>query len=327
MASNLPFVKFQRGTQAQYDRLKQLGSLESDALYFIYDKNAPNEGGVLYVGETLIGGTGSAIGATSLNGLNDVDLTGVTLSDGMILQYNGTSGKWEAVPGSDLLSSVASGSKVNDETGAQAAARIDPQPFTGDIIFVDNTPYIYNGSSWQLLIGQAIEDRVAALESGLQAIEGSLTTTINNAVNQAVSGLNHLTYTTVSALPAVADAAENTVYLVGNSATSGNDKYEEYMLVNGVFEKVGHFEPDLSNYVTLVTFNSTVSDLQDSIANLEGNFSDYVPIVTYDAEVGDINDLRTATGNNSETIVSGIVDLYGRLTWNELPSTTPDSGN
>ena len=35
MAAN--FVKFQRGTQAQYDRLKTAGRLESDALYFIYD--------------------------------------------------------------------------------------------------------------------------------------------------------------------------------------------------------------------------------------------------------------------------------------------------
>ena len=319
MALDLPFVKFQRGTQAQYDNLKTKGRLESDALYFIYDQAHPADGGVLYIGQTLIGGTGSMSGATSLSGLNDVDLNGVSLSEGMILQYNENSGKWEAVSSAELRSSVNSGNKTGSETGPQAAARIDATPLEGDIVFVDNVPYIYDGNNWQLLVGEDLSDRVEALETAMQAIDG----TIQSTVNTAISNLNHLTYVTVQTLPAIADAASNTVYLVGDSSSQSSDKYEEYLFVNGAFEKIGHFEPNLNDYLTISTFNSTVSDLNTAINGLQSNFDNYLTVSTYNSEIGNISNLRTATGDNSETVVSGLVDLYDRLTWTQLPTDTP----
>ena len=59
-------------TQAEYDAWEQGGTLDPDVMYFITD------------GQT---------GGGSLAGLSDVNLTNPT--DGQLLRFNGTSGKWE----------------------------------------------------------------------------------------------------------------------------------------------------------------------------------------------------------------------------------------
>ena len=306
---NLNFVKFSRGSAAAYTALKNSNRLDPETLYFIYDSTAPQNGGLLYLGDVLIGGTSTAA-IENLNDLSDVNFNSNLLVDGMILQYNSTVHKWEAVAGSDLLPVIQSGSKNSGETDQQALARIDSAPLEGDIVFINNVPYIYNGSSWQLLVGQDLEDRVTALETGLQAVDGKIATAISNA--------NHLTYTVVSALPTVANAVENTVYLVGDSTTQGDNKYEEYLLVNGAFENIGTFGADLSNYVTTTSFNSAVGNLQSSIGALQSNLNNYVLVSDYEDEVGDIGDLRTFTGINDITLVDGVIDLYERLIWNNL---------
>ena len=315
------FVKFQRGTQAQYNRLKTANRLESDALYFIYDSSAPNDGGLLYLGEVLIGGTGTAAGASALNDLTDVDLSGVTLLDGMVLQYNSSAGNWEPIPGSDLLPSVSSGSKTGSETGPIAAARIDSTPLESDIVFVDNVPYIYNGSTWQLLVGENLEGRIIALENGLQAVQGTLQS-LDTRIANAIAGANHLKYQTVTTLPTVANAEENVVYLVGDGTAAGDDKYEEYMLVNGAFEKVGNFGADLSGYATIPYVDTAVGNLSTAVSNLQSNLNNYVLTTTYNSEVGSLAALRTKTGVSTDTVVDVLVDVYDRLSWNPLPAVT-----
>lgn len=310
MPQNLSFVKFQRGSANAYANLKRNNRLESDALYFIYDSTAPEEGGLLYLGDVLIGGTGSAAGASALSELSDVNLSGVTLLDGMILQYNNTAHKWEPIAASELLPIVAAGTKTGLQTDADVLNRIDSAPLEGDIVFVDSVPYIYNGSSWQLLVGQNLEDRITDLESQLQAVDGKIATAISNA--------NHLTYTRVDELPAIENAAANTVYLVGDPTTTGENKYEEYLVVNGAFEKIGNFGTDLNDYVTLTTFNTTVGNLQNSISNLQNNLNNYVLVETYASEVGEITDLRTALGDNSATVIDTLLDVHDRLIWNDL---------
>lgn len=311
------FVKFQRGTPKQYDRLKnaQGGSrLENDALYFIYDKTAPENGGLLYLGDVLIGGTSNAVNSTALSDLTDVDLSNTTLLDGMILQYNLTSQKWTPVAGSELLPIVASGTKIDNQTANDVLDRIDPNPIEGDIVFVNNVPYISDGTQWRLLVGQDLEERVSALETGLEAVDGK--------IDAAIARANHLSYEVVQTLPTVTDENSNTltnkVFLVPNGQDSGENRYDEYMLVNGNYEKVGNFGPDLSNYVTLTTFNTDIGNLQTSINNLRSNFDNYVLISTYENEIGDINALRTKAEDNDITVVEELVELHDRLIWHEL---------
>jgi len=79
----LNYVKFQRGTQENYNKLKMSDKgIDKNTLYFIYNKDSPETGGLLYLGDVLIGGSGS-INVTAFGDLTDVDLQG--LSDGSFL--------------------------------------------------------------------------------------------------------------------------------------------------------------------------------------------------------------------------------------------------
>lgn len=70
----------------------------------------------------------------------------------------------------------------------------------------------------------------------------------DSAIGTAVANADHLKREIVEALPEVEEADENTIYMVGTGAGSEDSVYEEYMIINGGFEKVGSSEVDLTNY-------------------------------------------------------------------------------
>ncbi|MDR3226527.1 MAG: hypothetical protein LBT56_02515, partial [Prevotellaceae bacterium] len=53
----------------------------------------------------------------------------------------------------------------------------------------------------------------------------------------------------VATLPSVASAQQNIIYLVPGGGSDASDNYDEYMLINGAFEKLGNTAIDLSDYV------------------------------------------------------------------------------
>lgn len=70
----------------------------------------------------------------------------------------------------------------------------------------------------------------------------------DSAIAAAVAAAPHLKRTIVEQLPEVEEADENTIYMVGTGAGSEDSAYEEYMVINGAFEKIGSSEVDLTNY-------------------------------------------------------------------------------
>jgi hypothetical protein len=64
----------------------------------------------------------------------------------------------------------------------------------------------------------------------------------------AISALNAIKILIVASLPAVGSAQANTIYFVPKTGGT-NDVYDEYMLINGAFEKVGNTSIDLSGYL------------------------------------------------------------------------------
>ena len=60
----------------------------------------------------------------------------------------------------------------------------------------------------------------------------------------------------VNTLPAVADAEENTLYLVPNNSSANSNVKDEYLFANGVYELMGTTEVDLSGYTTSSTFET-----------------------------------------------------------------------
>lgn len=70
----------------------------------------------------------------------------------------------------------------------------------------------------------------------------------DSAISTAVANADHLKREIVEVLPEVDEADEHTIYMVGTGAGSEDSVYEEYMLVNGSFEKIGSSKVDLTDY-------------------------------------------------------------------------------
>lgn len=75
-------------------------------------------------------------------------------------------------------------------------------------------------------------------------------TQTDSAIQTAVANADHLKREIVPSLPEVEEADEHTIYMVGTGDGSEDSAYEEYMLINGGFEKIGTSEVNLTNYAT-----------------------------------------------------------------------------
>lgn len=102
----------------------------------------------------------------------------------------------------------------------------------------------------------------------------------DSAISTAVANADHLKREIVSILPEVDEADEHTIYMVGTGAGSEDSVYEEYMLINGGFEKVGSSEVDLTNYA----LKSYVDSAKTEAINTAGTNAD----AKITAKVGDI---------------------------------------
>lgn len=103
-----------------------------------------------------------------------------------------------------------------------------------------------------------------------------------NEITTAVANANHLKREIVEELPSVDAADEHTIYMKKKTSPSGENKYDEYMLVNveGVksLEKIGDSAVDLTNYATkeevgtakqeaITTATQNAKDYSDGLAN------------------------------------------------------------
>lgn len=69
-------------------------------------------------------------------------------------------------------------------------------------------------------------------------------------IAEAVAAAPHLKRSIVEVLPDAGTADQNTIYMVGTGAGSEDSSYEEYMLINGAFERIGTSDVDLTDYAT-----------------------------------------------------------------------------
>ena len=75
-------------------------------------------------------------------------------------------------------------------------------------------------------------------------------TEVDSAITTAVANAEHLKRSIVDVLPEVSSADTHTIYMVAITGGNGNQKYEEFMLINGAFEKIGDSAVDLTDYAT-----------------------------------------------------------------------------
>ena len=133
-------------------------------------------------------------------------------------------------------------------------------------------------------VTDGLGQRVSALETNAPTKVGDLTNdkkyqteTEVSAINKAVAAADHLKRKIVASTGDIdlkaADAAQY-IYMVPKGTAGTSDKYDEYMVIDGVLEKMGDWKVDLSGYVQkeagkgLSTNDYTSADKQ-KVTNME----------------------------------------------------------
>ena len=343
--ANYSFVKFQRGTLAAYNNLR---TKDPDTLYFIY-ADANNQYGSLYLGEKLISGGEVSVVSSSLADLSDVNLANI--ADGQILSYDAASGKWKNLNLAQAIenANIETGAKVtqvtpNDgEDDSQAIDRVITNPEQGDIAFVGDNVYIYNGDSWQQISG-ASEAELASLQSevadlkevvgtpaegsnpatGLHAeiAEKITATEANQLIASAIGEVNHLSYQKVGSLNDIDTSATNAdryIYLVPQTPGSLNDGYDEYLVIDNELEKMGQW-----GVGQLSDLETSVGNLNDIINGVPASGDDpAIPglaerVTILETGVGDLSQLYNYDAQNPTSIVNTINEINERLVWSPI---------
>lgn len=163
-----------------------------------------------------------------------LDLTGLTLYDQKIKQKITTDDASTLQSAKDYADGLA----VNyDEAGAATSVKNELEPRIS----------ANEGEIATLKSGKA--DKATSL-AGYGITDAYTKGEADSAIAAAIANAPHLKRTIVEELPEVEGADENTIYMVGTGAGSEESAYEEYMLINGAFEKIGSSKVDLTDYAT-----------------------------------------------------------------------------
>lgn len=117
---------------------------------------------------------------------------------------------------------------------------------------------------------EGLATEVEALRQDVTTIQGKIDniytkTETDSAIATAVAGANHLKRAIVESLPEVAEADLNTIYMVPKTSGSGQNTYDEYMVLSGAWEILGNTDVDLTDYVTTDTLNTELGKKVDKV--------------------------------------------------------------
>ena len=148
----------------------------------------------------------------------------------------------------------------------------------------------------------------------------------NTAIATAIAGVDHLKRIIVNSkndIDVNAKDADLFIYMVPTGLQVDDDKYDEYVVIDGIIEKVGSWEVDLSNYATktelsnLDTKVNTLSevvtdnkeDLDEKILNLKNDLEDEVERATA-AEAANAAEIQKKADKATTLEGYGITDTY-----------------
>lgn len=150
--------------------------------------------------------------------------------------------------------------------------------------------------------------------------EKANTADVEKAIAEAVAGADHLKREIVSALPAIDDADPNTIYMIPSGLQEDDNKYYEWILIDGVFEQVGSWEVDLSDYAKA----SDLTNLTTTVTNLNQTVIDNK--TETDKAIQDLNDAVDALETEVDTKVDKVYYTIPALDENGDP-ILDDEGN
>lgn len=139
-------------------------------------------------------------------------------------------------------------------------------------------------------LNQAATGLYAELDKKANKADVYTKTETDTAIATAIANADHLKREIVADLPSVEDADENTIYMIPSGLQEDDNKYYEWILIDGVFEQVGSWEVDLKNYATkddvsavdikVNTLTQTVTDnknaLDEDISDLQQQITDEI---------------------------------------------------
>ena len=286
------YVKFMRGTTAAFNLIP---NKNNDTLYFIYE-NETSASGKLYLGEKLIFGdaTGSDV-SQYLKNLLDVDTTNAV--DSSVLTYDITQQKWVATNIDNIISNV-----WNDiDFLKEALGQPDSNTAQATGIYAElnkkvNSEDVYNKSQIDILI----------------------------------SGINSLQRKKVDSIEEInvnAEDADKYIYIVPFGDTEGN-KYEEYIVIEGVLEKIGSIRTGASEVNIINSINTEEFSISEDgkrtlnlkavpavkITGIENNET----IKIIQADVATLKTSNESVVNRLDIVEANILELQTNSTWGTL---------
>lgn len=112
-------------------------------------------------------------------------------------------------------------------------------------------------------------------------------------VGEQISNANHLKREIVTEIPKPETADKNTIYMLKIESVTGNDKYREYLLIDGAVQCIGDTSVDLTDYAKTTDVDKKLNNKADKteIPTVPTNISEFTNDAGYLTEHQDISNL------------------------------------
>lgn len=137
----------------------------------------------------------------------------------------------------------------------------------------------------------------------------------DSAIAAAVAAAPHLKRSIVEDLPEVGSADANTIYMVGTGAGSEDSAYEEYMLINGAFERIGTSDVDLTGYAKKTDVTAAINNLDKTDAAVANQYVSSVSqtdgVITVTRQTLPVRSVTEGTANGTILVNGSAVNVHG----------------
>lgn len=137
----------------------------------------------------------------------------------------------------------------------------------------------------------------------------------DSAIAAAVAAAPHLKRSIVEDLPEVGSADANTIYMVGTGAGSEDSAYEEYMLINGAFERIGTSDVDLTDYAKKTDVTAAINNLDKADSAVANQYVSSVSqangVISVTRQTLPVRSVTEGTANGTILVNGSAVNVHG----------------
>lgn len=130
---------------------------------------------------------------------------------------------------------------VKTTSNVSSAAGFTAAPIIDGVVYYKDTNTTYEEVSQDAAGLMTADDK-----KKLDAFADAGTYATVTYVGQQIANAGHVTKTIVTALPSAEEAKDNVIYMIKKTSGSGDNLYDEYMLIDGKLEKIGDTETKIT---------------------------------------------------------------------------------